>query len=184
LPCYIFTCPGREHEGERTFEQFLHAVPKLIITQIDCPTCGAVAKRQIDKEIKTQSLIGQTQISHSSTVKGTVAHDLEYAFGKVKQNPDGSADPNHRPFTTTGELDRFMNGANDLGPRVLGDDGQPRMKSDGTFVHGGAKLVKYGRGDAPSRNDVAPRKKYRNAAHVSMKEAGGFPDTKSSGLRG
>lgn len=181
---YVFECIGREHEGERIFEKFVHTVPKLVIDKTECE-CGAVARRRIDKEIPTQSLIGQTQISHSSTVKGTVANDLKFAFGEVKQNPDGSVDPNHRPFTTTGELDKFMNGANNLGPRVLDDNGNPRRDSRGNYVHGSAKLVKLDPSCGPSRTDVrkGPRK-FKNAAHVSGKEANAFRNTNSTSLRG
>ncbi len=181
---YVFECPGREHEGERVFEKFIHAVPKLIVTKTEC-ACGAVAKRRLDKEIPTQALVGQTQISHSTTVKGSVAHELEYAFGKVKENPDGSVDPNHRPFTTTGELERFMSGANNLGPRVLDQrTGEPLKDAKGNYVHGGAKLVKLSKGDAPSRTDVRKRVRYKNAEHVSPKGINAFPDTRSSSLRG
>lgn len=185
MAVYVFNCPGREHEGEREFEQFIHQIPKVIITQLKCPQCGAIAKRCIDKEIQTQALIGQTQISHASTVKGTVAHDLKFAFGETRENPDGTVDANHRPFTTTGELDKFMAGRNNLGPRIVDNDGNPIKDSRGNYVHGGAKLVKLGKGAAPSRNDVrkGPRK-YKNADHVGAKDIGAFPNTRSSALRG
>lgn len=185
IPCYIFECPGREHEGDRIFEKFVHAVPKAVITQMQCDSCGALAKRRIDKEIPTQALIGQTQISHATTVKGSVAHDLKFAFGETKENPDGSVDPNHRPFTTTGELDKFMNGRNNLGPRVIDQKtGEPLRDQKGNYVHGSAKLVKLGAADAPTRNDVRKRTKYKDAAHVNPKQISAFPDTKSSSLRG
>jgi len=180
---YVFECPGREHEGERVFEKFIHTIPKCVITQIDC-TCGAVARRRLDKEIPTQSLVGQTQISHSTTGKGSVANDIKFAFGETKLNPDGTVDHNHRPFTTTGEMDKFMSGQNNLGPRVLGDDGQPRRDAKGNYIHGPAKLVKLGANDAPSRSDVRPRRKYKDAAHLSNKAVSGFPDTRSNSLRG
>lgn len=185
MACYVFDCPGREHEGERVFEKFIHAIPKVVITQIDCPQCGAVAKRRIDKEIPTQALIGQTQISHASTVKGTVANDIKFAFGEVKQNDDGSVDPNHRPFTTTGEMEKFMKGQNNLGPRVLDDNGQPRKDSKGNYIHAGAKLIKLGPNDGPSRSDVRKSKpRYKNVAHLSPKAVSAFPDTRSQSLRG
>lgn len=185
MPCYVFDCPGREHPGERIFERFIHAVPKTVIDKIDCPECGAVAKRRIDKEIPTQSLVGQTQISHSTTGKGSVANDIKFAFGETRVNPDGTVDGNHKPFTTTGDLDKFLNGANNLGPRILDQrTGQPLRDAKGNYVHGSAKLVKLDAGAAPSRTDVRRKKVYRDAAHINPKVVGSFPDTKSQALRG
>jgi len=183
MPCYVFSCEGREHQGDRIFEKFMPTYPDIVIDKTECE-CGAVAKRRFDKEIPTQAVIGLTQISHATTTKGSVAADLSFAFGDMKVNPDGTKDPNHRPFTNTGELDKFLNGANNLGvPKISQTNGKPLMKKDGTYIREGAKIVKLGPGAAPSKTDVRRFKpKYKNVDWVSPREAKDF-NTNSSSLK-
>jgi hypothetical protein len=174
---YVFECKGREHEGERVFEKVVHFVGKNVINQVDCK-CGAVAQRRFDKEIPTQALVGCKPISHASSVKGTVAKEVEYAFGQFKKNPDGTFDKNHRPFADTGELNKFLNGANEYGkPKINQSTGQPLRRKDGSVVREGTKLFKYGPNDTPSR-DTVRRSRPNYGCSV---EAGGnpkdFPDT-------
>lgn len=156
-PTYEFSCPGREHTGERDFQKTFSSLPKNVIDKTECkqPGCGAVARRRFDKEIPTQSVIGIRPLSHASTTPGNVAHTAEMAFGKFKQNPDGTVDKNHRPFENTGEMDRFLNGANDLGkPKINQRTGEPLRRQDGSIIREGAKIVKLGNGATPSRDDV------------------------------
>ena len=167
---YEFTCPGREHQGDRDFTRVFHHVPKYVIDKCECiqEGCGAVARRRFDKEIPTQSVVGITAISHASTIPGSVAHTTEVAFGKFRKNPDGTVDRNHRPFDNTGELDRFLNGANDLGkPKLNQKTGEPLRKADGSIVREGAKLIKYGAGATPSRDNVV-RKSTRKGGEYRM----------------
>ena len=184
MPCYVFECAGREHSGERIFEKFIHEVPKLVITQTECE-CGAVAKRRLDREIPTQAVVGLTPISHSTTTKGSVQHEIKLAFGEVQKNPDGSVDPNHTAFRDTGELNRFLNGQNDLGPRALDQrTGQPLRRKDGTYVHSGAKIIKYDKGAAPSKTGVRTSKpRFKNVAWENPKSVGAFPNTNSRTLK-
>ena len=183
MPCYVFTCPGLDHKGERTFEKFTHAYPDLVVDKTECE-CGAVAKRRFDKEIPTQAVIGLTQISHATTTKGSVAADLSFAFGDVKTNPDGTKDPNQRPFTSTGELDKFLKGGNNLGkPKISQTNGKPLMKKDGTYIREGAEIVKLGPGAAPSKTDVRRSKpRFKGTDWVSPREAKDF-NTNSSSLK-
>lgn len=153
---YCFHCGSPDHpEGvDRDFVQAIHHIPKKgAISQYNC-VCGAVAKRDLAKEIPSQSVIGATPISHSTTGKGSIAHEVEFMAGKFKTNPDGSIDKNHRPFRDTGELNAYMNGMNDLGPPVLDDNGNPKRRKDGSIIRTGAKLFKYPKGAQPSRSGV------------------------------
>lgn len=183
MPCYIFECPGRDHEGPRRFEKFLHTVPDLVIDKTECE-CGAVAKRRWDEEMKTQAVVGLKPISHATTGKGSVMKEVEFAFGKVQKNPDGSVDPNHAPFRDTGELDRFLNGANDLGkPKISQTTGKPLMRADGSYVREGAKLIKYDKNSAPSKTDVRRSRPRFKGVEWGGKDVGGFPSTNSKSLR-
>lgn len=168
MPTYVFTCKGREHTGERDFERTFHSLPKNVIDKVDCsvPGCGAVAKRRFDLEIPTQSIIGIKPLSHASTTPGNVAHTAELAFGKFRQNPDGTVDKNHRPFDSTGDMDKFINGANDLGkPKINQRTGEPLRRQDGSIVREGAKLVKLGPGAAPSRDGVRKQSSKRGGVY-------------------
>jgi hypothetical protein len=183
MPCYVFSCEGLDHKGERVFERFMHSYPDLVIDKTECE-CGAVAKRRFDKEIPTQAVIGLTSISHATTIKGSVADDLKFAFGDVKVNEDGSKDFNHRPFTNTGEMDKFLKGNNNLGkPKISQTTGKPLMKKDGTYIREGAEIVKLGPGAAPSKTDARRSKpKYKGVDWVSPREAKDF-NTNSSSLK-
>lgn len=129
-------------------------MPKKIINQCSC-SCGATAKRDFAAEIPTQRVIGLTPVSHATTGEGSVSKDVEFLAGRFKRNPDGSIDKNHRPFRDTGEVDKFMNGANDLGDPVINQaTGKPLRRADGSVVRQGAKLFKYGANSTPSRHTV------------------------------
>ena len=90
-----------------------------------------------------------TPISHASQGKGTVGHETAFGFGRFKTNPDGSKNLNHTRFGTTGELDRYVEGANDLGPPKVDDNGVPMRRPDGTMIREGAKLYKMARSASP-----------------------------------
>ena len=156
---YSFSCPGKSHEGDRDFDRIVHgAPPQKVVSSVKCPKCGAKAARRLDREIPTQAVVGITPISHATTVKGSMAHTTEVAFGKFQENPDGSVDPNHRPFGDSGDLNRFMNGANNLGKPKMGIDGKPMRKKDGSIIREGRKLIKFSPGDTPSRDGVRKSK--------------------------
>lgn len=180
---YVFDCPGREHEGDRRFEKFFHGIPNgPVIDKTEC-SCGAVAKRRFDVEMKTQSIIGMTPVSNSTTTPGSVSKELEFAFGKVKVNPDGTVDPNHRPFRDTGELDKFLNGKNEMGkPKLSQSNGKPLMRKDGSYVREGAKLIKYGPNDTPSKTDVR-RFKPRHKVEWGGRDVASYRDTNSRTLK-
>lgn len=183
MPCYVFECPGRDHEGNRTFERFIHSVPAIVVDKTECE-CGAVAKRRFDIEMKTQAVIGLTPISHATTTKGSVAQELEFAFGKVQKNPDGTVDPNHRPFRDTGELDKFLNGANDLGkPKISQTTGKPLMRKDGSYVREGAKLIKYDKNATPSKTEVRRGRPRLGGVEWGGRDVSSYRDTNSKSLR-
>ena len=186
---YEFTCPGREHQGDRDFSKIMHgAPPAKVVNQIGCPQpgCGAVAKRRFDKEIPTQSVVGLTPISHSTTGKGSLQNTIGKAFGEFQKNPDGSIDRNHAAFRDTGDLNKFMNGSNDLGkPKIDQRTGQPLRRKDGSVIREGAKFFQYGKNDAPSRNDVRRKpRRDKSVEWVDDRSAKDFPDTNSKSLTG
>lgn len=161
MPRYTFECGGKSHDetrrGPRKFERAINHSEGKRIDQYRCD-CGATAKRDLTGDLATVSPIGMTPISHSSSAKGTLGRETEFSFGRFKINPDGIAEKNHRPFRDTGEMNRYMNGANDLGAPKIGDDGKPLRRRDGSFVRGGAELFKYGPNATPSRDGVRRRR--------------------------
>lgn len=163
-------------------------MPKDVINQDQCsqPGCGAVAKRRFDKEIPTQSVIGLTPISHSTTGKGSLQRTIQKAFGEFKKNPDGSIDTNHSAFRDTGEFSKFMNGANELGkPKINQRTGEVLRRKDGSIIREGAKLIQYGKNDAPSHDRVRSRpKRDKSVEWVDGGSARDFPDTNSKSLTG
>jgi len=188
MPTYVFDCPGREHTGDRIYQKVFHSMPKDVVNQDQCsqPQCQAVAKRRFDKEIPTQSVVGLTPISHSTTGKGSLQRTIEKSFGAFQKNPDGSIDTNHSAFRDSGSLDKFMSGANELGkPKIDQRTGQPLRKKDGTIIREGAKIFQYGKNDAPSRTDVRKRpRKDRSVEWVDGGSSRDFPDTNSKTLTG
>lgn len=160
MPVYCFKCITPEHPSDqpREFVKSFHTMPKKIINQSNCPECGGLGKRDFSAEIPTQSLVGVQSISHSSTGPGSVSKEIEFAFGKFKKNPDGSVDHNSAAFRDTGELNKFMNGNNDMGEPVLNDKGEPLRRQDGSCVRRGAKLVKYNANKTPSRSSISERR--------------------------
>lgn len=157
MPRYGFSCESKVHtdaNGPRKFEQFINHGSNKRIDQYPCQ-CGAVAKRDFAADIQTIGTVGITPISPGdSRAHHGLAKELEFAFGAHKVNPDGSVDRNHAPFRDTGELHKYLNGGNDLGEPVLGDDGKPMRRKDGSFVRKGAKLFKYGKNASPSQTGV------------------------------
>ena len=161
---YCFRCPDSDHDALRhgpvDFEKSFSGIPKGIVQQVAC-ACGAIAKRDFSREIPTQNTIGSTPIAVSDS-KHSIGGQIKFAFGRFRKNPDGSVDKNHAAFDSTGDLEKFMNGANDLGPPVLDNDGnaiRERIRDKKGNVHEGrvtqrrgAKLIKYGRNDGPPRN--------------------------------
>lgn len=102
-------------------------------------------------------MTGGTPISHSTTVNGSVSKEIEFMAGRFKKNPDGTVNRNERPFRDTGELNKFMAGQNDLGNPIVKDDGKVLRRADGSVVHQGAKLFKYGANATPSRDGTRRR---------------------------
>ncbi len=164
---YVFKCPNPAHKKKNSFEVAIHHMPKKVVMQHPCslPDCDWTAKRDFSQEIPTQAVIGATPISHSTSVKGSLAKEMEFVAGRFKRNPDGTVDKNHRPFRDTGEMNKFMNGQNQLGqPSIDQRTGKPRRRRDGSIIREGAKLFKYGNNAAPSRSDVRKgRREYPNA---------------------
>lgn len=161
MPRYAFHCVSKDHPKgvDRDFEVHLNLDPfkSKTVNRFKCHAegCPAIAKRDMSKEIPTQVVIGATPISHSTTTKGSLSRELEFLAGRFKKNPDGTVDKNHRPFRDTGEMNKFMNGNNDLGkPSIDQRTGQPRRRKDGSIIREGAKLFKYGANATPSRSDV------------------------------
>lgn len=138
-----------------------HGYPSSAVLKTPCEKCKKPAKRNFTTEIKSQSIVGQTPIRPSDS-KFSMGRETEFGFGRFKKNPDGTVDKNHSPFGNTAEMDKFMNGANDLGPPVIGDDGNPlrvgaknpktgEVRTDVGRIkeRRGAKLFKYDRNAAP-----------------------------------
>lgn len=156
MPIYVFKCVSEDHpvERDRDFVQTIHHMPKKVIGQYPCPACGGLGKRDFESEIKSQSVIGLTPISKSTTTPGSFYNETKFAFGQDKVNPDGSVDKSQARFRDSGELKAYMNGQNDLGEPVLRDNGQPLRRKDGSIVRKGAKLFKYPKGATPSRSGM------------------------------
>lgn len=160
MPRYSFACRSQDHNpaesGPAEFERFIQHSEGKRIDQCRC-NCGAVAKRDLAKDLRTVGVVGMTPISHSTTVNGSLAHEVEFMAGRFKVLPNGAVDKNHRPFRDTGELAKFMNGANDMGSPALDDNGNPRRRRDGSVIRQGAKLFKYGPNATPSRDGIRRR---------------------------
>jgi len=156
MPQYSFRCPTcKDPETGKAleFSIFLSTVPKKVKKDAECDGCGGRAARAFDLEIPSQSVVGLTPISKSTTVPGSMYHTVKYAFGA-----HDSKDPNQAPFRDSGELNAFLNGANDLGkPKIDQRTGKPLRRADGSIVREGAKLIKYDRNATPSRDDVRKR---------------------------
>lgn len=147
-------------DGDPDFTKTFHGIPKNVIQQCSC-ACGAIAKRDFKKEIPTQNVVGLTPIAVSDS-KHSLGGQVKFAFGRFRKNPDGSVDRNHAAFDSSGDLDRYMNGQNDLGPPVLDNNGNAIREvfrdKRGNIHQGritqrkGAKLIKYGRNYSPPVN--------------------------------
>jgi len=160
MPTYAFKCITPEHPKDipREFVKMVYHVPKKVITQYTCPECGGLGKRDLASEIPTQAVVGLTPISHSTTTPGSLSKEIGFAFGNFKKNPDGTEDRNHTAFRDTGELNKYMNGHNDLGAPVLNDKGEPMRRPDGSCIRQGAKLVKYSANKTPSKTGLERRR--------------------------
>lgn len=161
MPTYMFRCPKcKDEEGQPlTFALFLSTVPKKAKKDSECSECEGRAKRALDLEIPTQSVVGLTPISKSTTVKGSIYNTVKFAFGERD-----AKDPSQAPFRDSGELDKFMNGGNDLGkPKLDQRTGKPLRRQDGSIVREGLRFVKHDRGATPSRDDVRKRPAMKRA---------------------
>ena len=155
MPAYCFRCPScKDGEGkDLTFTVFLSSVPKAVKKDSECTECGGRAARAFDLEIPTQAVIGVTPISLSTTTPGSVYHTVKHAFGERSE-----ADPSQAPFRDTGELKKFLEGANDFGkPSIDQRTGQPRRRPDGSIIRTGAKIIQHDKNATPSRDDVRKR---------------------------
>ena len=152
MPTYSFDCASPAHPvgRDRHFVVTINHSEGKRIDQYPCVVCGKTAKRDLVGDLASVNMVGATPISNSTTGKGSYAHTTEFAFGRHRKNPDGSVSKGERPFRDSGELDKYMNGQNDLGPPVLDDRGQPMRRKDGSVVRKGAKLFKYGANATPS----------------------------------
>ena len=182
MPTYCFACPECKHE----FVKIFHGYPSSAVLQTSCEKCKKPAKRNFETEIKSQNVVGLTPIRPSDS-KFSVGRETQYAFGKFKERPDGKVDKNHSPFGNTAELDKFMNGANNLGPPVIGDDGNPirtgtvnpktgqRDMTQGRIKQRkGAKLFKYDKNYEPPRFGPPISKSHLGGAEWSADEGKDF----------
>jgi hypothetical protein len=160
MPQYMFRCPTcKEGDQPLTFAVFLSSVPAKVKKDSECAECGGRAPRAFDLEIPTQSVVGLTPISKATTGPGSMYDTVKYAFGA-----NDSKDPNQAPFRDSGELNAFLNGANDLGkPKIDQRTGLPLKRPDGSVIREGAKLIKYDRNATPSRDDVRKKPAARSA---------------------
>lgn len=153
MPQYMFrckTCLDPETGKPLEFAIFTSSVPAKVKKDSECAECGERAPRALDLEIPSQSVVGLTPISKSTTVPGSMYNAVKFAFGENNQQ-----DPNQSPFRDSGELTAFMNGKNDLGkPKIDQRTGKPLRRPDGSIIRDGAKLIKYDKGATPSRDDV------------------------------
>lgn len=160
MPRYSFECKSPDHDamrhGPAAFEGFIQHSANKRVDQTRCG-CGAIAKRDLAKDLPTIGVVGMTPISHSTTIKGSLAHETEFLAGQFKVLPDGSVDRNHRAFRDSGELQKYMNGQNDLGTPSVDDNGRVRRRRDGSVIREGAKLFKYGPNATPSRDGIRKR---------------------------
>lgn len=181
---YSFNCVSRDHKNPKTkaFETVVHGVPpEKIITNYPCPECGGIAKRAFDREIPTQSVVGITPVSHSTTGKGSLFNESHKAFGRFQRNPDGSEDKNLPRFRDSGEMNKYLNGQNELGDPVTNDKGEPVKRPDGTVIRRGAKLFKYSAGATPSRSDnPKPKPMPKGARWVDGRTANAYGDSRIS----
>jgi hypothetical protein len=156
MPQYCFRCPScKDEESGKPLEftVFLSTVPKKVKKDTECSSCGGRAPRAMDLEIPTQAVVGLTPISKSTTTPGSLYNTVRVAFGDHDER-----DPSQAPFRDSGELQKFMNGANDLGkPSIDQRTGLPRKRPDGSVIHEGARLIKYDRGATPSRDGIRKR---------------------------
>ena len=155
MPVYVFKCIGPEHKDEssRVFECFFHfrKDKPINVTQSQCPECGFPSPRSIANEgFVTPGL--QPITKGYLDAKDSIQHEIKFAFGESKRNPDGSVDDGKMPFASTGEYDKYLKGNNKLGPPVCDDNGQPIRQKDGTFMRTGEKLFKYSGNASPSKS--------------------------------
>lgn len=156
MPRYTFICLSTKHPpgAARQFEQWINHKEGKRIDQSTCMVCGTTARRDLTADLQTVNVNGLTPIAVSDS-KFSLNKELGFSFGKFKKNKDGSFDKNHAVFRDTGELNKFMNGANDLGPPKLDQStGEILRRHDGSVVRDGAKLFKYGPNATPSRDGV------------------------------
>ena len=161
MPQYIFRCPTcKDEEGKPlAITVFLSTVPKKVKQDTECSECGGRAARAFDLEIPTQAVVGLTPISLSTTTPGSIYNTVKHAFGERSE-----ADPSQAPFRDTGELKKFMEGANDFGkPSIDQRTGKVRRRPDGSVIRQGAKLIQYDRNATPSRDDVRKAPVAKNA---------------------
>ena len=181
---YSFNCVSRDHKNPKTksFDTVVHGIPsEKVITQYPCPECGGIAKRAFDREIPTQSVVGITPVSHATTGKGSLFKETSMAFGRFEKNPDGSEDKNKPRFRDSGEVNKYLNGQNELGDPVTDDKGEPVKRPDGTIIRRGAKLFKYSAGAAPSRDGISNKRSIpKGAKWVDGRTANAYGDSRIS----
>ena len=167
MPRYTFRCESpvhaEEQHGARSFECVIQHREGKRIDQSRCP-CGGIAKRDFLADAATVGVVGMVPIRPNDS-KFAIGRELEYSFGRFKRDPDGKEDKNHSPFRDTGEMSRFMAGANDLGNPKLDEYGLPIRRRDGSVVRDGAKLFKYGSNATPSIDRVR-KGKFRPPASI------------------
>lgn len=172
---YCFRCPVcKEEDKPLEFSIFLSTMPKNVIQERKCSGgCGGMAKRAFDLEIPTQSVVGLTPISKSTTVNGSLYNAVKFAFGEHDEK-----DQSQVPFRDSGELQKFMDGHNDLGkPSIDQRTGEVRRRPDGSVIREGAKLIKYDRAATPSKDSVRktgrPKKVRVRGAEISWQDGKG-----------
>lgn len=159
MPQYCFRCASKRHpEGkERSFSAFVYIEPGdlkkgLVPDHHPCPVCGMMAPRAMEDEIPTQSLVGLKPLSESTTGKGSLYHAAKFAFGGGHViGRDGKP-----VLKTSGEFQKFLDGANELGPPKVDDEGRPLRRPDGSVIREGEKFVKIDRQATPPSSPSRP----------------------------
>ena len=177
MPVYVFKCISPEHKDEatRVFEGFFHfrKGKEIRVTQFQCPECGFPSPRSIANEgFATPGL--QPIEKGYLDAKDSIQHEIKFAFGQDKRNPDGTVDTGKMPFANTGEMDKYLKGNNKLGPPVCDDNGQPIRQKDGTFMRTGEKLFKYSGNASPSKAYANPSKAPPGGSWVGDTDAGRY----------
>ena len=146
MPTYVFRCSEHGH-FERLVQLHVDGVPPKSAV---C-TCGARSDRDMGAE--GFALVGAVR---TGTGRGSLARQSKMLGLKEVGGREVGR------FESTKELDRYMGGANTMGPPVVdhvdaGGNVVYAKDKDGNVMHRGEKLVLYDNNAGPSRADNPPR---------------------------